>query len=103
MAYTGPFPHTNAGVTNEILVSGTTFAGSVSNSGTIGAGGIVVISSTLQNGGIIDTGTLAGGIKVDGHTTIIASGGTAIAVLDTTTLGGGISNSGIVLATANAY
>jgi hypothetical protein len=102
MAYKGPFPYTNTGVTNQILVSGTTFSGSIVNSGTVGAGGIVVISSTFQSGGIVDVGTIVGGIKIDSHSTI-AGGGTAVAVIDTATFGGGIiRNSGAIKDAAQA-
>jgi len=55
VAYSGPFPHTNTGVTSEILVSGTSFSGGVTNAGTIGSGGIVVVSSTFLTAGITNT------------------------------------------------
>ena len=43
------------------MVVHTTFSGGVTKVGTIGAGDIAVISSTLQSGGIIDTGIILGG------------------------------------------
>jgi len=84
-----------------MVVSHTTFSGGVTNTGTIGAGGISVTSSTFLSGGIVDTGVISGGIRVDGHSRILASSGTAIAVINATTLGGGISNAGIISATGN--
>ena len=85
-----------------MVVSHTTFSGGVTNAGTIGAGGISVSSSTFLSGGIVDAGVISGGIRVDGHSRILASSATAIAVINTTTLGGSISNAGILSATANA-
>ena len=80
----------------------TTFSGGVTNTGTIGSGGISVVSGTfLSGGGILDSGIITGGIKVDGSSKIIASGGvtqTAIAVENTRTFGGGISNAGVLSA-----
>ena len=49
MPYTGPFPFT--GSTNQILVSNTSLSGGVTNKGTVGADGIVVVKSTLTSGG----------------------------------------------------
>ena len=60
MAFTGPYPTTFGGNTADMVVH-TTFSGGVTKVGTIGAGGIAVISSTLQSGGIIDTGIILGG------------------------------------------
>lgn len=34
MAYTGWFPHTNSGNTTAIIISGATFTGNVTNTGT---------------------------------------------------------------------
>ena len=102
MAFIGPYPTTFGGNTGALVVSHTTFSGGVTNAGTIGAGGISVSSSTFLSGGIVDTGVISGGIRVDGHSRILASGGSAIAVINTTTLGGGISNAGILSATTNA-
>jgi hypothetical protein len=87
-----------------MVISHTTFSGGVTNAGTIGPGGITVISSTFQSGGIRDIGVISGGISVDSHSEIVAAGGhtfTAIAVESTVTFAGGISNAGIISA-ANA-
>jgi hypothetical protein len=81
VAFTGPYPKTFSGSTTGMVVSHTTFSGGVTNTGTIGTGGIAVISSTLQSGGIIDTGTILGGVKVDSHSTVVGSGGPALGVL----------------------
>jgi hypothetical protein len=48
MAYTGPFRHTNTGITGSITVSNTKFSGNVGNTGTISTGGIKVVSSTIE-------------------------------------------------------
>ena len=101
MAFIGPYPTTFSANTGAMVVSHTTFSGGVTNTGTIGAGGISVSSSTFLSGGIVDTGVISGGIRVDGHSRILASSGTAIAVINATTLGGGISNAGIISATGN--
>jgi hypothetical protein len=84
-----------------MLISHTTFSGGVTNAGTIGPGGISVVSAAfLSGGGILDSGIVSGGIKVDASSKIVASGGihTAIAVENTTTFGGGISNAGLISA-----
>ena len=85
-----------------MVISATTFSGGVTNTGTIGAGGISVVSGAfLSGGGIFDSGVIVGGIKVDGSSKIVASGGvtqTAIAVENTRTFGGGISNAGVLSA-----
>ena len=104
MAYRGPYPATFSGNTSAMVVSATTFDGSIINTGTIGAGGIAVISSTFLSGGIRDTGTISGGISVDSHSEIVASGAnTAIAVESGGTFGGGITNAGILSAPSAAF
>jgi len=75
-------------------VSHTKFNGSITNTGVIGAGGIVVIDSTFLSGGLTNTGTVSGGIHIDSSSKLLASGGTAVAVEKTATFGGGISNAG---------
>jgi hypothetical protein len=102
MAYPGPFPVVFSGATSQIRVSHTTFSGGVSNTGTIGAGGIVLISGAfISGGGIFDSGIVSGGIKVDSSSKIVASGGatlTVITIANTNTFGGGISNAGTMSA-----
>jgi hypothetical protein len=102
MAFTGPYPTVFSGHTTAMVISATTFSSGVTNTGTIGPGGISVVSGAfLSGGGILDTGTIAGGIKVDSSSKIVASGGTtktAIAVKNTPTFGGGISNAGLISA-----
>ena len=46
MQITGPYPGIFNTAASEILVSHTTFSGSIINQGVIGTGGIVVIDST---------------------------------------------------------
>ena len=66
MAFKGPYPTVFSGHTAAMVISHTTFSGGVTNAGTIGTGGISVISGAfLSGGGILDTGTILGGIKVD--------------------------------------
>jgi hypothetical protein len=82
-----------------------TFSGGVTNIGTISTKGISVISGAfLSGGGILDTGTIVGGIKVDSSSKIVASGGstqTAIAMENTGIFVGGISNAGRLSAVHN--
>src|SRR5690349_23150430 len=83
MAFTGPFPHTNTGVTSAIVVSGQTFTGTVGNTGTISGGwttnpvpppgatgiGIAVLVDSTITGHIGNAGVIAvsgGGIAVGG-------------------------------------
>ncbi len=102
MAFKGPYPTIFSGHATAMVISHTTFSGGVTNTGTIGSGGISVVSGAfLSGGGILDTGTVVGGIKVDSSSKIVASGGvtqTAIAVKNTSTFGGGISNAGLISA-----
>ena len=101
MAFKGPYPTVFSGHTAAMVISHTTFSGGVTNAGTIGTGGISVISGAfLSGGGILDTGTILGGIKVDSSSKIVASGTTktAIAVENANTFGGGISNAGTISA-----
>lgn len=98
MAFKGPYPTVFSGHTTGLLISATTFSGGVTNVGTIGPHGISVIGATLQSGGIVDTGIISGGIKIDSHSKIVGSGGPAISVHDTTTYSGGIVNSGAIAA-----
>ena len=96
LAFTGPYPTTFSGNTGAMVVSHTTFSGGVTNANTIGPGGISVSSSTFLSGGIVDTGVISGGIRIDSHSRIVASSTTAVAIENTTTFGGGISNAGTI-------
>ena len=98
LTFTGPYPTTFSGNTAAMVVSHTAFSGGVTNAGTIGAGGISVSSSTFLSGGIVDTGFISGGIRIDSHSKVLASGGTGIALENTVTFGGGISNAGTISA-----
>ena len=55
MAFTGPYPTKFSGHTNAMVISATTFSGGVTNAGTIGAGGVTVISSTFLTGGFLNS------------------------------------------------
>jgi hypothetical protein len=70
-----------------------TFSGGVTNTGTICPGGISVISGAfLSGGGILDSGVVSGGIKVDSNSRIVAgSTQTAIAVKNVSMFAGGIT------------
>ena len=86
MPFNGPYPTVFSGNTAAMVISHTTFSSGVTNTGTIGAGGITVVSGAfLSGGGILDIGTVVGGIKVDSSSRIVASGATqnAIAVENT--------------------
>jgi hypothetical protein len=102
MAFTGPYPTIFSGHATAMVISHTTFSGGVTNTRTIDSKGISVVSGAfLSGGGILDTGTVVGGIKVDSSSKIVASGGstqTAIAVENTTAFTGGISNAGLLSA-----
>ena len=75
MAYEGPFPVVFGGYTTAMVISATTFAGDVINSGVIVPGGISVISGAfLSGGGISDPGLVVGGIKIDSSSRIVATG-----------------------------
>jgi hypothetical protein len=99
MPITGPYPGIFNTAASEILVSHTTFSGSIINQGVIGTGGIVVIDSTFQSGGLTNTGTVLGGIHVDSGSQILAGGATAIVVQNTATFAGGITNTGTLSGT----
>jgi hypothetical protein len=101
MAFKGPYPTVFSGNTSAMVISHTTFSGGVTNKGTIGPGGISVISGAfLSGGGILDSGVVSGGIKVDSSSRIVTSGVQidAIAVENVSTFGGGISNAGAITA-----
>src|SRR5580698_811711 len=103
MSYTGPFPHNNAGTTSAVTVSHTSFTGSVSNTGNIGAGGIAVISGVINaktagsTTAIFDSGYIAGGISVDAASFLFASK-YGIEVTGAT-FAGGINNAGVISTT----
>jgi uncharacterized protein with beta-barrel porin domain len=131
--YTGPFAHTNSGVTACITVNNTAFSGTLGNTGTISPGptGIAVINGSTITGQIIDSGTISPssrGIFIDATSKIIStqsaiyingpifSGGIAnsgtlvggatgngINVDIVSTFSGGITNSGTISAGANGY
>ena len=97
--YNGPFPANITSAFDEILVSHTTFSGGVTNTGTIGSGGISVVSGAfLSGGGILDLGIVSGAIKVDSRSKIVANPSFAAITVATPTFAGGISNAGTLSA-----
>ena len=99
MAFKGPYPTVFSGHTTAMVISHTTFSGGVTNTGTIGTGGISVVSGAfLSGGGILDTGTILGGINVDSSSKIVTTAGTGIALLQVSTFLGAIRNSGTISA-----
>jgi hypothetical protein len=84
---------TNAGTLPSITVTDAV-ASSINNTGTISPGGISLINSQLF-GAIEDTGTIAGGITLDAHSTIAAAP-SGINIDGTSTFGGGIVNAGLI-------
>jgi hypothetical protein len=108
--YSGPFTggYVNSGNTvSEILVSGSTFTGNISNSGTISGTvtGIAIVDSSTITGAIIDSGIIAPtkagvfGISVENFSEIT---GTQTAIKITgPTFAGGINNAGTLSGTYN--
>jgi len=98
-----PYPTTFSGNTDALVVSHTTFSGGLTNANTIGPGGISVSSSTFLSGGIVDTGVISGGIRIDSHSRMVASSTTAVAIENTTTFGDSISNAGTISGACTAF
>jgi len=126
MAYTGPFPHNNAGSISAIVVSGTSFTGNVGNTGKIAPGltggtGIRVEKDSTINGAISNAGTIdvvGDGIAITGSTSAhdnsyvikgisngpagtITASSSGIVVDFETRFAGGIGNAGAISADAN--
>src|SRR5262245_10953965 len=96
MPFTGPYPTNFGAVTSAMVINHTTFSGGVTNTGTIGAGGISVRSGAFISGrNISDLGVISGAIKVDSSSTIAGTGGPAIFIA-APTFTGGISNAGTI-------
>jgi hypothetical protein len=85
MAFTGPYPTKFSGTASEMLISATTFSGGVTNAGTIGAGGVIVTSSTFQSGGFLNS-------------KLISAGLIGIGVFADSTVNGAIVNKGTIIA-----
>src|SRR5215471_13027061 len=98
MAYSGPFPHNNTGVTSAVNVASTTFTGNVGNTGTI-TGALTVTNSRI-NGEILDSGFIGAGIKIDAASTISAPTLVGISITGAV-FAGGISNAGTIAAGQN--
>jgi hypothetical protein len=56
----GALPATVTSNFTEILVSGATFSGGVTNAGTVSGAGVVVVSSTFLTGGFVNAKTVSG-------------------------------------------
>jgi uncharacterized protein with beta-barrel porin domain len=95
--YIGPYPHTNTFNIACMIVS-SNVAGDIGNSGTISAGGITVLGSTIT-GHIFDSGIIAGGILLDGTSKLLVATGNAISITGSS-FGGGITNGGTISAGA---
>ena len=98
MTFTGPIPVTNTGPSlstsvNVISVTDTTFSGGITNSGSIDPGGITVVDGAVD-GGISDTGFIAGGITIDSASQILAATGAIF--IDAATFLGENANSGLL-------
>lgn len=90
---------TNSTTLSRINIHSATVAGSINNSGLISPGGISVSNDSTINGAINDSGTLAGGIKIDLSSTISSvTNGVAVSG---STFTGGISNGGTIAAGSN--
>ncbi|MFZ1924106.1 MAG: autotransporter domain-containing protein [Xanthobacteraceae bacterium] len=85
---------TNSGAITGIAINNSTITSTITNSGTISPNGIVLTNGSTITGfsGIIDTGTINGGISVDGTSKISATSD-AIGIFGPT-FTGGITNSG---------
>jgi hypothetical protein len=102
MAFTGPYPTKFSGHTGSMLISATAFSGGVTNAGTIGpGGGVIITSSTFLTGGFVNTNLIsstANGISVLSDSTIagaIVDSGTIRATKDGILVSGGVVSSGI--------
>ena len=96
----GGYDNPSAAAISCIQVTGTSFAGNITNEGTISPGGITVTGGTIT-GAIQDSGPMiAGGISLDGTSTINSASVPAIVITGSTFLGG-IINSGTITATGN--
>ena len=94
-----------AGCTNSATITGINIhsanvSSSINNTGTISPNGITVQTNSAITGGIDDTGTIAGGIRVDNTSTISAAGAPAININATFT--GGVSNAGTLISNGNS-
>jgi uncharacterized protein with beta-barrel porin domain len=94
-----------AGCTNSTTITGINIhnanvSSSINNTGTISPNGITVQTNSTITGGIDDTGTIAGGIRVDNTSTISAAGAPAININATFT--GGVSNAGTLISNGNS-
>jgi hypothetical protein len=104
MAFTGPYPTKFSGHTTAMVISATNFSGGVTNAGTIGTGGVTVISSTFLTGGFLNSNLISGaptGIAVLSDSTIhgaIVDSGRLVASHAGILVSGGIVSSGIAIA-----
>ncbi|MDR3464787.1 MAG: autotransporter domain-containing protein [Xanthobacteraceae bacterium] len=90
------FDNPSATTVAGVCVTNTSFAGSITNEGTISPLGIVFTNGTIS-GFIASTGTLNGGISLDTHSKILAATGAAISISGN--FSGNISNGGSITST----
>jgi hypothetical protein len=84
MPFFGPYPTKFSGHTNTMVISATAFSGGVTNAGTIGpGGGVIITSSTFITGGFLNTNLISG----------TANG---IGVLSDSTIHGAVVDSGTI-------
>jgi hypothetical protein len=97
--------YANSGAVPCIAIDKTSFSGTVTNSGSVGPGGITVTNATID-GGIVNSGTIAArgaGILVNGAAVAggitnsgAISAGAGIVISNVATFSGGITNSGMI-------
>jgi fibronectin-binding autotransporter adhesin len=87
MAYTGPFPHTNTGVTSAIIVNDKSFTGTLGNTGTVGPGNNT--AAVLVEGGSTITGVISNSGIISGTADPAVTNGIEI---DNSLVTGGIDN-----------
>ena len=102
MPYTGPFPFTNNGTITGVLVSSTSFHGSVVNNGKITLHGIVVTHSTISGQITKPSGTIIGGISLDANSKLNSASTGAAVLVEGPSFAGGISNGGTIVS-GNLY
>ncbi|WP_157863400.1 hypothetical protein, partial [Bradyrhizobium tropiciagri] len=64
--YTGPFPYTNSGSIDCIVVNNATVSGGISNSGTIAGFDGIAVGGDARNAGSVTISAFSGGINNSG-------------------------------------
>jgi uncharacterized protein with beta-barrel porin domain len=94
------FDNPAAHTTPCVAVTNTSFAGNITNEGTIAPGGVTFTNGTMS-GFLSSSGNILGGISLDKTSTISNAVGTTVAITSTTFLGG-ISSAGVIAADGRA-